>query len=318
MLQLPNRKLARITSLWREGVGVVSLHVFQNTPAVEALTREAAMIDAIGAPLSLTCNLHCLLPCRNGELDEYEEGRISRRVEAMADRSEDRIRRLPPAQSTASAARGGREADSAPSYRILIRPSSCQPSFRILRGIFQHFLSFIYRLSYFHVKYYCNCDFIFVFAFASRPIDISCFLLACLLFPDRDLQAMRKSSSDDDSDDLNERCRSLLTSSHRATLTSRDDSVPVLDGIPALEVFACERPTMWQLYGDLQDRRIVVRVLSAEAAGVVVQPVCTRETPKRHLEMLRFEVPPHFPQSGASVPPRFAGLHVVRRLGQLP
>ncbi|XP_069170557.1 uncharacterized protein [Procambarus clarkii] len=41
-------KIKRIHDIWSDGVGVVSLHVFQNTIPVEAWTREAAMISAIG------------------------------------------------------------------------------------------------------------------------------------------------------------------------------------------------------------------------------------------------------------------------------
>lgn len=40
--------MQKIVDLWSTGRGVVSLHVFQNTVPTEALTREAAMIDAIG------------------------------------------------------------------------------------------------------------------------------------------------------------------------------------------------------------------------------------------------------------------------------
>ncbi|XP_042205198.1 ankyrin repeat and LEM domain-containing protein 1-like [Homarus americanus] len=49
-----SEKIDRIRDIWAEGVGVVSLHVFQNTIAVEAWTREAAMISAIG--LENLCN----------------------------------------------------------------------------------------------------------------------------------------------------------------------------------------------------------------------------------------------------------------------
>ncbi|KHN88165.1 Ankyrin repeat and LEM domain-containing protein 1 [Toxocara canis] len=41
-------KLKRILDVWERGYGVVSLHLFQNTIPVEAFTREAAMIDAVG------------------------------------------------------------------------------------------------------------------------------------------------------------------------------------------------------------------------------------------------------------------------------
>lgn len=36
--------------IWELGLGVVCLHVFQNLTSAEALTREAAMIDAVGLP----------------------------------------------------------------------------------------------------------------------------------------------------------------------------------------------------------------------------------------------------------------------------
>ena len=45
-LQFSN--LRRIHSVWDSDGGVVVVQVFQNTIAVEAFTREAAMIDAIG------------------------------------------------------------------------------------------------------------------------------------------------------------------------------------------------------------------------------------------------------------------------------
>lgn len=41
-------KVAQILDVWRAGLGVVSLHVFQNVMACEAFTREACMIDALG------------------------------------------------------------------------------------------------------------------------------------------------------------------------------------------------------------------------------------------------------------------------------
>ena len=37
-----------IVDIWRDDLGVVCLHVFQNIIPVEAYTREAAMIEAIG------------------------------------------------------------------------------------------------------------------------------------------------------------------------------------------------------------------------------------------------------------------------------
>ena len=41
-------KLRHILDIWSAGYGVVSLHVFYNTTAEEAFTREACMIDAMG------------------------------------------------------------------------------------------------------------------------------------------------------------------------------------------------------------------------------------------------------------------------------
>jgi len=41
-------KIARIQSIWSVGLGVVVVQMFHNTIAVEAFTREAAMIDAVG------------------------------------------------------------------------------------------------------------------------------------------------------------------------------------------------------------------------------------------------------------------------------
>ncbi|KAE8746958.1 hypothetical protein FOCC_FOCC006378 [Frankliniella occidentalis] len=43
-----NSKIQRILDIWKDGHGVVCLHIFQNIIPVEALTREAAMIDAMG------------------------------------------------------------------------------------------------------------------------------------------------------------------------------------------------------------------------------------------------------------------------------
>jgi hypothetical protein len=41
-------KVSRILEVWKDGHGVVSLQVFNNSIAVEGFTREAAMIDALG------------------------------------------------------------------------------------------------------------------------------------------------------------------------------------------------------------------------------------------------------------------------------
>ncbi|XP_046403176.1 uncharacterized protein LOC124168861 [Ischnura elegans] len=42
------KKLRQIIEIWNQDLGVVCLHLFQNVIPAEALTREAAMIDAIG------------------------------------------------------------------------------------------------------------------------------------------------------------------------------------------------------------------------------------------------------------------------------
>jgi hypothetical protein len=42
-------KTRAILDIWGGGLGVISLQVFQNSLGVEALTREAAMIDALGS-----------------------------------------------------------------------------------------------------------------------------------------------------------------------------------------------------------------------------------------------------------------------------
>ncbi|XP_025161831.1 uncharacterized protein LOC105192406 [Harpegnathos saltator] len=43
-----NKKINRILDIWNNDHGVICLHIFQNVIPVEAYTREAAMIDAIG------------------------------------------------------------------------------------------------------------------------------------------------------------------------------------------------------------------------------------------------------------------------------
>ncbi|XP_031837960.1 uncharacterized protein LOC116429309 [Nomia melanderi] len=43
-----NEKVQRIMNIWNEGCGIICLQVFQNVIPVEAYTREAAMIDALG------------------------------------------------------------------------------------------------------------------------------------------------------------------------------------------------------------------------------------------------------------------------------
>lgn len=45
-----NPKIQQIKDIWAAGQGVVSLHIFQSVIPVEAYTREACMIDALGLP----------------------------------------------------------------------------------------------------------------------------------------------------------------------------------------------------------------------------------------------------------------------------
>ncbi|KAL2749697.1 spindle assembly checkpoint component MAD1-like [Vespula maculifrons] len=54
-----NKKIKHILDIWNDGYGVICLHVFQNTIPVEAYTREAVMIDALG--------IEHLSNCKNGE-----------------------------------------------------------------------------------------------------------------------------------------------------------------------------------------------------------------------------------------------------------
>lgn len=43
-----DKKINSILDIWKSNCGVVCLHLFQNTIPVEAYTREAAMIEALG------------------------------------------------------------------------------------------------------------------------------------------------------------------------------------------------------------------------------------------------------------------------------
>lgn len=45
---ITQKKIARIRSIWDDGYGVVSLHLFHNITSKEALTREALMIETVG------------------------------------------------------------------------------------------------------------------------------------------------------------------------------------------------------------------------------------------------------------------------------
>lgn len=58
-LQPISTKVAQIAEIWQEKLGVVTLHIFQNVIPVEAYTREACMIEALGVlSPSLPCVLH--------------------------------------------------------------------------------------------------------------------------------------------------------------------------------------------------------------------------------------------------------------------
>ena len=48
LIQKLCRKVEHILQVWNAGQGVISLHCFQNVIPVEAYTREACMVDAIG------------------------------------------------------------------------------------------------------------------------------------------------------------------------------------------------------------------------------------------------------------------------------
>lgn len=45
-------KVRQILDIWASGHGVVSLHCFQHVVAVEAYTREACLVDALGGCLA--------------------------------------------------------------------------------------------------------------------------------------------------------------------------------------------------------------------------------------------------------------------------
>ena len=48
--------MEQIRAIWKDGLGVVTLHAFQNTIPVEAYTREACMILALGEINYITNN----------------------------------------------------------------------------------------------------------------------------------------------------------------------------------------------------------------------------------------------------------------------
>ena len=50
-----NPKIQQIQDIWAAGLGVVSLHIFQSVIPVEAYTREACMIDALGKFTRVYC-----------------------------------------------------------------------------------------------------------------------------------------------------------------------------------------------------------------------------------------------------------------------
>ena len=43
-----SEKVKRILDIWKDGVGVISLHLFHNIAAGEAYCRESSIIDCIG------------------------------------------------------------------------------------------------------------------------------------------------------------------------------------------------------------------------------------------------------------------------------
>lgn len=43
-----NEKINHILEIWESGFGVISLHCFENSIPVEAYTREACIIEAVG------------------------------------------------------------------------------------------------------------------------------------------------------------------------------------------------------------------------------------------------------------------------------
>lgn len=62
---ITKKKIDRIRSIWDEGYGVVSLHIFHNITDKEALTREALMIEALGLN-NLTNLMHGTLQFKLG------------------------------------------------------------------------------------------------------------------------------------------------------------------------------------------------------------------------------------------------------------
>jgi hypothetical protein len=62
---ITHKKIERIRSIWADGYGVVSLHLFHNITDKEALTREALMIETIGLN-NLTNLLHGSVQLRLG------------------------------------------------------------------------------------------------------------------------------------------------------------------------------------------------------------------------------------------------------------
>lgn len=59
-----SRKVQTILDIWSSGLGVVSLHCFQNVIAVEAYTREACMVEAIGEFSSISVQIN-IINCLN-------------------------------------------------------------------------------------------------------------------------------------------------------------------------------------------------------------------------------------------------------------
>lgn len=68
--------MRQILDIWASGRGVVSLHCFQHVVAVEAYTREACLVEALGGCLACegkghrkgTCSTNSFTPALSGLL----------------------------------------------------------------------------------------------------------------------------------------------------------------------------------------------------------------------------------------------------------
>lgn len=63
--------MRHILDIWASGRGVVSLHCFQHVVAVEAYTREACLVEALGGCLRLGAgSINCQSPPHFSPLPE--------------------------------------------------------------------------------------------------------------------------------------------------------------------------------------------------------------------------------------------------------